>query len=477
MNLRFLRPLALGAAALLVASAQAQAPGDFIGTYPVPVGSGGIVSIGNGEVLIGNYDDNQLRIFDESGNFLRSIGTYGGGSPLGFQYTSDGNIAVTGASGDVTLYERSGVELFTADANLSFGWDIAEGPSGTLYAGSGNGGLRAIDGDTGALLPVSFGSPQAGGVAVDSEGNVYAAGSDGLRKFNASTGALVSYMPFGLGSIYDAKFGSNGLLYIVSSSQGVYQIDVEAMTPPVLFTDPANRGSGESLGFEFVGDELWMVNRQEALLRRFVGPEGSVEPPAVTGGLAYGTCPEALPAGRFTCFVEANGQNNLEVGQRYTVFLRVAETGRIAFRGETKPEALEDLTQNVRFRTVASDPFAFTLELVVEMGAVAAPSAEALVIGSLAFTKGAGLRAAEALTVYPNPTAGSATLRFAVAEQAEATLVVYDALGREVARPVDGAVSGVVEASFDGSALPAGLYVARLTTAAGTETVRLSVVR
>ena len=207
------------------------------------------------------------------------------------------------------------------------------------------------------------------------------------------------------------------------------------------------------------------------------GPEGGDEPPAVMGFLAYGTCPAALPAGRFRCAVEASGTNNLTVGQRYTVFLRVAETGRIAFRGETKPEGLEDLTQDVRFRTVASDPAAFTLELVVEMGSVASPSGEALVIGSLAFTKGAGLRAAEALTVYPNPTASQATLRFAVAEQAEATLVVYDALGREVARPVEGAVSGVVEASFDGSDLPAGLYVARLTTAQGSETVRLSVVR
>ena len=60
---------------------------------------------------------------------------------------------------------------------------------------------------------------------------------------------------------------------------------------------------------------------------------------------------------------------------------------------------------------------------------------------------------------------------------AAATLAIYDALGREVARPVDGAVSGSVEAAFDASGLPAGLYVARLTTATGTETVRLSVVR
>ena len=84
---------------------------------------------------------------------------------------------------------------------------------------------------------------------------------------------------------------------------------------------------------------------------------------------------------------------------------------------------------------------------------------------------------AQALAVFPNPTTDAATLRFAVVEQTVATLAIYDALGREVARPVDGQVSGAVEASFETAGLPAGLYVARLVTAAGTETVRLSVVR
>ena len=50
-------------------------------------------------------------------------------------------------------------------------------------------------------------------------------------------------------------------------------------------------------------------------------------------------------------------------------------------------------------------------------------------------------------------------------------------MGREVARPVDGAVEGVVDATLDASSLPAGVYVARLTTAQGTEAVRLTVVR
>ena len=204
---------------------------------------------------------------------------------------------------------------------------------------------------------------------------------------------------------------------------------------------------------------------------------GAAELPLVTGSLGYGTCPEALPAGRAACRVDATGTFSGEQGQRYTFFLRIAETGRIAFRGEVKPQAGQTVSQSVKFRTLGADPASFTLEMVVEEGSVGAPSGAAEVLASLPFTKGVALRANEALTVFPNPATDAATLRFAVAEQTEATLVVYDALGREVARPVDGAVTGAVEASFDAAGLPAGVYVARLTTDTGTETVRLSVVR
>ena len=205
---------------------------------------------------------------------------------------------------------------------------------------------------------------------------------------------------------------------------------------------------------------------------------GDIGGPALTGSLGYGTCPAALPLGRSACRVDASGTFDLDQAQRYTVFLRVQETGRIAKRGEIKPSPTGTASQAIKFSTTAADPASFTLELVAEAGSVAAPSGAATVIGTLAFTKGdAGLRASEGLTAFPNPATNQATLRFAVTGSQAATLAIYDALGREVARPVDGQVSGAVEASFDASALPAGLYVARLVTATGTETVRLSVVR
>ena len=63
----------------------------------------------------------------------------------------------------------------------------------------------------------------------------------------------------------------------------------------------------------------------------------------------------------------------------------------------------------------------------------------------------------------PNPVRGETTLRFALRESGPAVLAVYDALGREVARLVDGlSAVGEQSVSFDASALAPGLYLVRL---------------
>ena len=81
------------------------------------------------------------------------------------------------------------------------------------------------------------------------------------------------------------------------------------------------------------------------------------------------------------------------------------------------------------------------------------------------------------LAVFPNPAAARATFSFALADAADATLVVYDALGREVARLHDGPAHGSETITLDAGALPAGLYVARLTAGERVETARLTVLR
>jgi hypothetical protein len=81
--------------------------------------------------------------------------------------------------------------------------------------------------------------------------------------------------------------------------------------------------------------------------------------------------------------------------------------------------------------------------------------------------------AASSLTLlqnFPNPFNPSTNITFNLPESGAVTLTVYNELGVEVARLHDGAQleAGWHTASFDASALPSGVYMYRLTSAAGT---------
>jgi len=79
----------------------------------------------------------------------------------------------------------------------------------------------------------------------------------------------------------------------------------------------------------------------------------------------------------------------------------------------------------------------------------------------------------------PNPVSSTATLSFAVKEQAEATVVVYDMLGRRVTTLYDGtpAPGQQQRVQMDASTLPSGAYLLRLRAAGRTETQRVTVLR
>jgi len=79
---------------------------------------------------------------------------------------------------------------------------------------------------------------------------------------------------------------------------------------------------------------------------------------------------------------------------------------------------------------------------------------------------------------YPNPFNPSTEIHFGLSEAAKVQLVVYDMMGLEVARLVDGALpAGQHRATWDASGLPSGTYLYRLTAGAFTETKAMTLLK
>ena len=83
---------------------------------------------------------------------------------------------------------------------------------------------------------------------------------------------------------------------------------------------------------------------------------------------------------------------------------------------------------------------------------------------------------------FPNPFSERTTVRFAIPEQGPVSLVVFDALGREVRRLVDGTLdAGHHEVAWDGTGdggrLASGLYIVRLTAAGESLTRQATLMR
>ena len=82
------------------------------------------------------------------------------------------------------------------------------------------------------------------------------------------------------------------------------------------------------------------------------------------------------------------------------------------------------------------------------------------------------------LQSYPNPSNSLSTFSFQLTEYGHINLTVYNALGQEVAALVDGMKSaGMYKEQFDGSALPEGVYFARLQTGRYSVTIKMTIAR
>ena len=79
---------------------------------------------------------------------------------------------------------------------------------------------------------------------------------------------------------------------------------------------------------------------------------------------------------------------------------------------------------------------------------------------------------------HPNPIQNRATVEYALPENAEVSIVVYDLLGRQVARLVDGKrKTGLYQAQVDASKLASGKYFVRMHAGSFQKTRSLTVVR
>jgi hypothetical protein len=75
---------------------------------------------------------------------------------------------------------------------------------------------------------------------------------------------------------------------------------------------------------------------------------------------------------------------------------------------------------------------------------------------------------------YPNPFNPTTTIRYDLPQASEVILVVYDLLGREVARLVDGySEPGYHQVNWNGQDFPSGIYLARLVTPEYSKSIKM----
>jgi hypothetical protein len=75
---------------------------------------------------------------------------------------------------------------------------------------------------------------------------------------------------------------------------------------------------------------------------------------------------------------------------------------------------------------------------------------------------------------YPNPFNPVSTIRYELPQASEVSLIVYDILGREVARLADGYMEpGFHEVQWDGRDYASGIYIARLVTPEYSQSIKM----
>lgn len=231
--------VALAAAATLVAGATAGSQATNAGGGYKLVGTWGKIGTGNGQfssgyngiavdkagnVYIADTDNNRVQVLSKSGAFVRKWGSIGGGNG-----------------------QFAGAE------------DIAVAPDGTVWvADRGNLRVQAFSSGGAFRTLIAMPSEQAGGVAVDADGNVYVSveggTKGGYRKFSAAGQAQGGLNGAGNYRADDIEVSPDGSIYLLTSATQSdddrvrhFSADGQALASWKLLRGDGTRGIGVDL--------------------------------------------------------------------------------------------------------------------------------------------------------------------------------------------------------------------------------------
>ena len=349
----------------------------------------------------------------------------------------------------------------------------------TFTATDGNGGSTAVDVtfNVGPAPPTGNAAPTSDTVRNNSRitveaGEVYTA-TYAFSDADAGDVVSVAVEANGLANFSATPTAGNPATVDVRFAPDASQADAEYA---VVFT--ASDGNGGQTATRVVfrvpdaGTPPPPTGSIDFELRR---PSGDVTIPSAGG--AFRIKAGVRNTGTETATVDVWGVADVGMGPQVfakpvTLTLAPGE-GDFAFFTQKVPARIPDGAYT--YTVYAGDFFAGN----AGQGDGALASASFTVTKGAAALKGAGVAAVVPMTVAPNPAADRAVLAFGLDAAATVRVAVYDALGREVAVVAEGEMGpGQHRPSLDAAALPAGVYVWRLSTDAGrVETGRLTVVR
>lgn len=355
-------------------------------------------------------------------------------------YLGNGEGSYTKAGANLTGVSGGSTSIGDVDGDgnrdlLITGWfvddELLQRPSATLYLGNGQGGFSEANA---GLTAIRNGSGSIEDVNGDGNQDLLVTGND--INFNPTT---TLYLGDGQGGFTEAESGFAGVRHSYTSFA-----DIDGDEDPDLVTTGFSETSRSKVSIIY-----------ENLFNNPL--------PVQLSGL------DAVADGNKVHLIwqTASETSNaiFEVQRKAGVQSKWRTVGSVEGAGTvTEPQSYRFTDENLPYK---ADQFTYRLRQV-DMDGSASYSEE--------ITVELRSREVELLSPYPNPAQDQATVRYAVPKKREATLRIYDVLGREVKTSVSGKREGRHERQIDVSDLSSGTYFFRLEAGNTVKTQRLTVV-